>query len=127
MVTAELAALLPVVVLLLAVGLGAVRYGIDQVRCVDAARAAARAAARGDSSSEVVEVGLRGAPAGATVSVTRGGGLVRVSVTAPAPAPGILLTLPELNAEAVADEEVSGEETAREEVADEEAARDGSG
>jgi len=38
MVTAELALALPVVVLVLTLGLGAICVGIDQVRCVDAAR-----------------------------------------------------------------------------------------
>ena len=41
MVTAELALAVPVVVMVLALGLAAIRVGVDQVRCVDAARLAA--------------------------------------------------------------------------------------
>jgi hypothetical protein len=48
MVTAELAACLPVLVLLLAVALSAVSVASIRVRAQDAAREAARAAARGD-------------------------------------------------------------------------------
>lgn len=82
MVTAELAVALPVLVLVLAgclTGLGAV---VDQVRCVDAARLAARAAARGDSPSAVRADAVRAAPGGATVSVTAMGPQVRVVVMA---------------------------------------------
>jgi Flp pilus assembly protein TadG len=48
MVTAELAACLPVLVLMLAVALSAVSVAGVRVRAQDAAREAARAAARGD-------------------------------------------------------------------------------
>src|SRR5664279_790083 len=53
MVTAELAACLPVLVLLLAVALSAVSVASLRVRAEDAAREAARAAARGDSSAAI--------------------------------------------------------------------------
>jgi Flp pilus assembly protein TadG len=51
MVTAELAACLPVLILLLAVALSAVSVASLRVRAQDAAREAARAAARGDSAA----------------------------------------------------------------------------
>lgn len=51
MVTAELAACLPVLVLLLAVALSAVSVASLRVRTEDAAREAARAAARGDAAA----------------------------------------------------------------------------
>ncbi|MDT4934568.1 MAG: hypothetical protein QOK11_2460 [Pseudonocardiales bacterium] len=51
MVTAELAACLPVLVLLLAVALSAVSVAGVRVRALDAAREAARAAARGDPAA----------------------------------------------------------------------------
>jgi len=51
MVTAELAACLPVLVLLLAVALSAVSVASLRVRAQDAAREAARAAARGDDGA----------------------------------------------------------------------------
>jgi Flp pilus assembly protein TadG len=51
MVTAELAACLPVLVLLLAVAVSAVTVANARVRVQDAAREAARAAARGDQAA----------------------------------------------------------------------------
>jgi hypothetical protein len=48
MVTAELAAALPVLVIFVAVALAAVSVSAQRVRAQDAAREAARAAARGD-------------------------------------------------------------------------------
>lgn len=51
-----------------------------QVRCVDAAREAARLAARGDTSA--VSVATRIAPAGAAVSVRHDGGFVVATVQA---------------------------------------------
>jgi Flp pilus assembly protein TadG len=51
MVTAELAACLPVLLLVLAVALTAVSAVAARVRVQDAAREAARAAARGDSAA----------------------------------------------------------------------------
>ena len=71
MVTAELAACLPVLVLVLAVALSAQSVAGARVRVQDAAREAARAAARGD---QVVarRLASRAAP-GATVAITVSG------------------------------------------------------
>ncbi len=69
MVTAELAVAVPAVVLVLAMCLAAVRVAVDQVRCVDAARIAARAAARGDPVEQVTSLGRSAAPDGAEVQV----------------------------------------------------------
>jgi len=80
MVTAEFAVVLPAVVLTLALCLAAMALALDQVRCVDAAAAGARAAARGDSYGAVILVARRAAPAGAWVSLATSGDLVRVSV-----------------------------------------------
>lgn len=82
MVTAELAVTLPSVVLVLALCLVAVGAAVDQVRCVDAARVAGRAAARGDDASRVRALAAEAAPAGAHVAIDRVGGGVRVTVTA---------------------------------------------
>jgi len=82
MVTAELAVAIPAVVLVLALCLAGVTVGIDQSRCVDAARVAARSAARGDTTGAVREIALAAAPAGATVAVAAGGTLVTVTVEA---------------------------------------------
>lgn len=82
MVTAELAVVLPVVVLLLGVLLGGIGLAVEQVRCVDAARLGARAAARGDPPAAVEALVREAAPGGATVQVSRGGSRVRVVVRA---------------------------------------------
>lgn len=71
MVTAELAACLPVLVLVLAVALSAVSVTGARVRVQDAAREAARASARGDPAV-AVELAQRAAP-GVQVSVTTSG------------------------------------------------------
>jgi Flp pilus assembly protein TadG len=61
MVTAELAACLPVLVLVLAVALNAVSVVGARVRAQDAAREAARAAARGDQAA-ARQLAARAAP-----------------------------------------------------------------
>jgi hypothetical protein len=75
--TAELAACLPALVLLLCVALSAVVAVRVQGQCVDAAREAARAAARGDAGEPA---GRRVAPSGADISVARDGDTVRATV-----------------------------------------------
>ncbi len=80
MVTAELAACLPVLVLALAVALSAVSVAGVRVRAQDAAREAARAAARGDSA-HAVALARQAAPAAQlTVSTTGDDVLAVVSV-----------------------------------------------
>lgn len=85
MVTAELAVALPALVAVLALGLGAVRLGVDRVRVVDAAHVAARLAARGEPTSVARAAARDIAPGGATVTVSVVPGEVRVVVSAPAP------------------------------------------
>ena len=82
MVSAELATAVPALLLVLVAGVGAVRVGVDQLRCVDAARLGARAAARGDPPAEVRALTARAAPKGAQVSIGSARGEVRVVVTA---------------------------------------------
>ncbi len=102
-VTAEMAVALPVLVLLLAVSLGAVGAVTAQLRCVDAAREGARAAARGESSARVTALARQVAPAGARIEVAAtGSGLVAVSVTGRAPIVGRLLAAFPVHASAVA-------------------------
>jgi len=91
MVTAEFAVVLPAVVFVLALCLGAMGLALDQVRCVDAARAGARAASRGDSYGAVTVVTRRAAPSGALVSVSSSADLVQVSVVSPPGVAGSLL------------------------------------
>jgi Flp pilus assembly protein TadG len=71
MATAELAACLPVLMLVLAVAVSAVSVASVRVRAQDAAREAARAAARGDTAA-AARLAHRAAP-GATVSVHTSG------------------------------------------------------
>lgn len=84
---------IPSLILLLGMllwGLGAVAV---QARCGDAARAGARAAARGEGAGVVARVARAAAPAGATVRLTRDGGLYRVRVAARTLGPGPLAVL----------------------------------
>lgn len=88
-VTAELALVLPAVVMVLLVccTLGAAVLG--QVRCADAARAAARAAAIGEPAAVVVAVARELAGPDAAVSVDTDGPWVEVVVSRPVAA-GVL-------------------------------------
>jgi hypothetical protein len=97
--TAELAAGLPALVLLLLVGLTAVTAVSAKLRCVDAAREAALAASRGEPGAAA---GRREAPAGAVVSVRTEGERVRVTVTAPVRPLGARLPAITVTASAVA-------------------------
>lgn len=83
MVTAETAIVLPVLLLVLAAAVAAVVVVGGQLRCVDAAREAARAAARGDAAAEVRRIAAHAAPSGATTQVDPRGNTVTVTVTAP--------------------------------------------
>jgi hypothetical protein len=89
-VTAELATGLVGLVLVLGAVLGTGAVAVGQLRCVDAARAGARSAARGEEPAEVVAVARRLAGAAAQVSTSRSGDLVRVDVrsTVRLPLPG---------------------------------------
>ena len=84
--TAELAVALPALVVVLAIALAALDLGLDQVRCLDAAREGARLLARGDAPGPVREAVLRAAPDGARVDIEVGEASVRVTVSAPRPA-----------------------------------------
>ena len=81
MVTAEAAVVLPVLLLVLAGAVAAVTVVGAQLRCVDAAREGARAAARGESEATVSGLADRLAPEGAVASVTSDAAEVRVTVT----------------------------------------------
>ena len=82
-VTAETAVALPALMLVLAAVLGAEQVAVAQVRCVDAARAGARSAARGDPADQARAVAARLAPAGSSVDVGVSGADVAVRVAAP--------------------------------------------
>jgi hypothetical protein len=80
MVTAEAALVLPVLLLVLAAAVAALAVVGAQVRCVDAAREGARAAARGEPAPEVVALARQVAPDGSRVTVAADGDRVVVSV-----------------------------------------------
>src|SRR4051812_13122499 len=107
-VTAEAAMVLPV---LFAFALGMVwvlAVAVAQVRVVDGAREAARAAARGDSDSTAVAKGRRVAPPGARFTVIRGDQRVEVTVSDEVHGPGGLFAhVPglQVTAHAVAEQE----------------------
>lgn len=82
MVTAETAVVLPVLVFILAAALAAVSVVTAQMRCTDAAREGARAAARGESDAAVIQIAASSAPAGSAVSVSRNEDTVTVEVSA---------------------------------------------
>jgi Flp pilus assembly protein TadG len=82
MVTAETAVVLPVLIFVLAGAVAAVTVVGAQLRCVDAAREAARAAARGEAAASVSRVAAETAPPGALTAVSADGDAVRVTVSA---------------------------------------------
>jgi Flp pilus assembly protein TadG len=82
MVTAETAVVLPVLLLVLAGAVAAVTLVGAQLRCVDAAREGARAAARGEPLAVVEALVARAAPEGAAATVSVGAEEVRVTVAA---------------------------------------------
>ncbi|UGT40145.1 pilus assembly protein TadE [Nocardia yamanashiensis] len=105
--TVEGAIALAALVTVLVLCVGALLTASAQVRCVDAAREAARLTARGETERAVV-IAKRVAPPGATVGVRADGELVVATVSVSAPMLPITL-----RAEAVAAREpgVSGDES----------------
>ncbi|MHA7666437.1 TadE family type IV pilus minor pilin [Mycolicibacterium sp. HS_4_1] len=96
-VTAEAAFAVAALIAVAVLGVGGLAAVSMQVRCLDAAREAARLAARGDDRA-AIETARRAGPDGATVEVRRDGGRVVARVRVPAPLlPGITV-----GAEAVA-------------------------
>ncbi|MBZ2197332.1 TadE family type IV pilus minor pilin [Occultella gossypii] len=82
-VTAEFAIVLPAVVLVLVAVLLVAAAATAQVRCTDAARAGARAAALGSGEAQVAAIAADLAGEQAQVSVTSADGWVVVRVSAP--------------------------------------------
>ena len=105
MVTAETAVVLPVLLLVLAGAVAAVTVVGAQLRCVDAAREGARAAARGEDTAVVTALAGRAAPDGAVTTVAADGATVTVTVSADvAPLGPVPLRVP-VSASAVAQRE----------------------
>jgi hypothetical protein len=88
MATAEFACAIPALLVVFVLALSAITTVTDQVRCVDAARATARALARGDSDAAALEIGHRLAPSRAAFTVARSEREVTVVVRG-VPAPGL--------------------------------------
>nr|WP_285524683.1 TadE family type IV pilus minor pilin [Streptomyces lavendulae] len=86
-VTAEAALIIPALVLFAALLVWALMAAAVQIRCVDAARAGARAAGRSEPREVAVAAARAAAPPGARVDLERSGDLWRVTVAAPAPGP----------------------------------------
>ncbi len=101
-VTAELAAVLPAVVAVLALSVWAVATAGVKVRAIDAAHSAALAAARGEDAQAVAAPYL---PAGSSVSVAHDGDVVRATVVAPSRPLGVLTPAVEVSAQAAAPKE----------------------
>jgi hypothetical protein len=91
--TVEIAVALPALVLVVAIALWGVSVAAARVACVDAARAGARAAARGEPLPAVRAAVLQGAPSGAWVATRRDGDLTEVEVSVVLRAP-VLSGLP---------------------------------
>ncbi|MGW6526631.1 TadE family type IV pilus minor pilin [Streptomyces venezuelae] len=101
-VTAEVAVVLPTLVLFTMALIWTLLAASAQIQCVDAARAGARAAARQDPDDVALAAARQAAPRGANVSVRREADLVRVEVVADAPGPEVLGLGLRLRSEAVA-------------------------
>ncbi len=100
--TAEFAVALPALILLLLFSIGTVNAVLTRMRCVDAARDAALAAARGGDGGTAAR---RRAPAGAAVSVWTEGDLVHAKVSVTVRPLGGRLPGVTVSADAVAEEE----------------------
>ena len=95
--TAETAVVLPVLLVVLAMGVWVLAAVGAQLRCTDAAGVAARAAARGDDATSVRRAGLAVAPGSAELQVTNTADTVQVVVRAKVrPFGGALAALPAL-------------------------------
>lgn len=94
-VTAETAIVLPVLAILVAAALWAIAVAGAQLRCVDAARDGARAAARGESGPAVMVAARATAPQGASIEIARNGSQIVVTVKVRVgPASGVLASIP---------------------------------
>jgi Flp pilus assembly protein TadG len=105
-VTAETAAMLPALMVVLAAALWAIQAVGAQLECVDAARSAARAAARGEPLDQVGEVARAATRPDAQIDVTRDVETTRVQITVQVrPAWGASLPAVRVSASATADTE----------------------
>jgi len=108
MVTAEIAVAMPVLMVLLAAALTAVSVLAGQMRCVDAAREAARALARGESVSAARSLAIAAGPHGAVLNTGVGVDRVHATVRAQVSPMGGLFPALTVHADAVALREPDG-------------------
>lgn len=100
-VTAETAVVLPLMAAFTVTMVWLVSLGVTQARTVDAAREAARSAARGDTTAQARSWGARVAPDGSRFVITRGEHSIVVKVAAPVRGPrGLFDFLPHLTVRA---------------------------
>ncbi|WP_323136614.1 TadE family type IV pilus minor pilin [Streptomyces sp. NBC_01500] len=105
-VSAEAALVIPALVLFTMALVWALTAASAQIRCVDAARAGARAAARSEPQTAALAVARSAAPRGARITLGRSGELWQVRVRAPMPGPDALALTLEADAAALAEDEV---------------------
>ena len=101
-VTAETAVAIPSLLVLLMIFVWVILVVTAQLRVVDAARAGARAAARGESFARSLEIAEEAAPNGADAFVSRAGDDIGVTVRVAVRPPGGIPVLPVINVDAVA-------------------------
>ncbi|WP_420808266.1 TadE family type IV pilus minor pilin [Arthrobacter ruber] len=106
--TAEVAVVLPALVLLLALLLGTAHVGTVQLRLEEAARAGAREVMRGESNASVEQTVQRLAGRGASARVVSGSGWATVEVRSRVEGPFVELMGIELHASASGREEHHG-------------------
>lgn len=87
-VTAETAAAMPALIVVLVMAIVAVGTATAHLRCSAAAREAARALARGEAAGAAQAAALASAPEAASVDIQPRGQLVYVAVSAPVRLPG---------------------------------------
>ncbi|MFJ3599852.1 TadE family type IV pilus minor pilin [Streptomyces sp. NPDC090126] len=104
--TAEAAVVLPVLAVFALALLWVLVAAADHIRCLDAARAGARAAARSEPEAAVLAAARDAAPQGARVEMGRAGELWRIRVEAPTRGPGRLTLTLSAEAAALAEDAV---------------------
>jgi Flp pilus assembly protein TadG len=100
MVTAELAVGLPALALVVLAAISAVALVTAQLRCTDAAAAAARLASRGESTTQIRSAALPGLPGAAGLDIVTTADTVTATVRTSVSPPGVLGFLPSVTIQA---------------------------